>query len=799
MARRIKRVAVLGSGVMGSGIAAHLAGVGLRTLLLDIVPPELSADDARRGVKREDRAFRDRFATSNLERARSARPAVFHDPDDVALIEPGNFEDDLGKVAECDWIVEAVTENMEIKRALFARVDSVRQPGTLVTSNTSGLSIRGMTEGRSEDFVRNFFVTHFFNPVRYMRLLELVVGERTDPAAALELARFGADRLGKGIVYGKDTPNFIANRIGVFAMMAALHAMLREGFSVEEVDAVFGPATGRPKSAIFRTADMVGLDTLCHVADHCYSALPEDEARETFQVPELLRELVKRGLLGQKSKSGFYKKQGEEILALDVKALEYRASQKIKADSLGAVKGIEDAGQRIKTMVSAGDRYGKLAWEVLARTLIYSANRLGEIADDIVNVDNAMKWGFNWELGPFETWDAIGVRESTERMAREGLQVPARVREMLDQGITSFHGGSVSRPTYYDLASKAQRELAIDPRQVRLGALREAGKVVRENKGATLYDAGDGVLLLEPHPKMNAVDDDVVALLLGAVDLAEAEGWTGLVIGNEHKEAFSAGANLHALLTSIGKGAWHEVEKLVTDFQAANLRLRYSDIPVVTAAAGLALGGGAEMLMGADAVRAHAELYMGLVEVGVGLIPGGGGTLEMLERFCGDLPDDPGFDPLPFLRLAFQDIAMARVSSGAEDARKLGYLRGADGVTLSRDLLLHDAKQTVLGMARAGYRRPRPIGFRLPGPSGAAAFRWFLDTMKQGHQITEHEQKIGARLAWVLCGGETSTRVKTSQQRVLELEREAFLSLCGEAKSQERMQHMLKTGKPLRN
>jgi 3-hydroxyacyl-CoA dehydrogenase len=793
MALKIKRAAVLGAGVMGSGIASHLAGVGIKTLLLDIVPPNLS--EAEKG----QRAARNRFPASALEKAVKAKPPIFYNTDDAALIEVGNFEDDLGRIGDCDWIVEAVTENIEIKRALFAKVDAARKPGSVITSNTSGLSIRSMTEGRSDDFTRCFFVTHFFNPVRFMRLLELVAGERTDRDIFAAMAKFGADRLGKGIVFGKDTPDFIANRIGVFAMMYTVHIMLRDGFSIEEIDTIFGPPTGRPKSAVFRTADMVGLDTLCHVADHCYASLTQDEMRDVFKVPDVLREMVKRGWLGQKSKQGFYQKKGEEILALDYKTLEYRPAAKIKADCIGATKNIEDVGARLKAICSGEDRLAKLAWEVMARTVIYSANRLGEIADDVINCDNAMRWGFNWELGPFETWDALGLRASVERMERENLPVPGRVKEMLGSGATSFYGGTPGKPTTFDFGARAHKELPLDPRQIRIAALKEAEKVVRKSPGATLYDMGDGVLLLELHTKMNAVDNDVVSMLHQAVDLAEAEGWNGLVIGNEHKEAFSAGANLFAVLMAINNKQWDALEKLVRDFQRANLRLRYSDIPVVVAPAGLALGGGAEMTMGGDAIRAHAELYMGLVEVGVGLIPGGGGTLAMLERFCGNLPDDPGFDPLPFLKGAFQNMAMAKVSVGAEDARKLNMLRPHDGITLNRDLLLHDAKQMVLGMARAGYRRPRPMSFRLPGASGAAAFRWFLDGMRQGHQITDHEYKIASKLAWVLCGGDTSTRVKTPQQRILDLEREAFLSLCGEPKSQERMQHMLTKNKPLRN
>ena len=456
-------------------------------------------------------------------------------------------------------------------------------------------------------------------------------------------------------------------------------------------------------------------------------------------------------------------------------------------------------GQRIKAMVGADDRYGKLAWNVLSHTLAYSAARIGEIADDVVNCDRAMRWGFNWELGPFETWDAIGVRESCERMARDGLAVPRRVQEMLDRGVQSFYGTSAAHPTYFDFGSGGARDLPLDPREVRLPALREASKVVRDNPSATLFDMGDGVLLVQFHSKMNAVDENIVQMLHGAVDLAEADGWAGVVIGNDDKEAFSAGANLKQMADSIQYRNWKAIEELVSGFQAANLRLRSSDIPVVTAPAGLALGGGAEMVMGADAVRAHAELYMGLVEIGVGLIPAGGGCLEMVERFCAGLPDDPGFDPLPFLKLAFGNIAMGKVSTGAEDARKLGLLRPTDAVSLSRDLHLYEAKQTVLGMARAGYRRPRPLSFRLPGAAGAAAFRWALDNMRSGHQITDHEHKIGCKIAWVLCGGETTTRMRTSQQRILELEKQAFLSLCGEPKTQERIKHMLEKGKPLRN
>jgi 3-hydroxyacyl-CoA dehydrogenase len=799
MGYEIKRVAVLGAGVMGSGIAAHLAGVGLKTLLLDIVPPELSEEDKGKGITREDPAFRNRFAASAIQKAKKAKPPMFFDPEDADLIEIGNFEDDLHRVADCDWIVEVVVEKMSIKQALFEKLEQHRRPGALVTSNTSGLSIKEMCAGRSDDFRKHFFVTHFFNPVRFMRLLELVAGEETDPAAMEAMARFGSDVLGKGIVYGKDTPNFIANRIGTYGMMYTLQAMVRDGFTVEEIDAVFGPVSGRPKSAVFRTADIVGLDTLAHVADNCYQSLTDDPEREVFKAPEFLGKMVQEGMLGAKTKAGFYKKIDGEINALDLQSFEYKPKQKVRADSIGKARKIDDVGKRIAKLLEGDDRLAKLAWEVTARTLIYSANMLGEIADDVVNCDRAMRWGFNWDLGPFETWDAIGVRSSVERMQADGMEVPEVVTRMLESGVESFYGGSVARPTYHDVATGEQREVPVDERQILIGALKEADMVVAKNASAHILDIGDGVLLVEFHTKMNAVDVDLTQMMIKAVDLAETDDWQGVVIGNEHVQSFSVGANIFALIMAINQKKWDVIEEMVKGFQDACMRLRYSDAPVVAAPAGLALGGGAEIVMGCDAVRTHAELYMGLVEMGVGLIPGGGGTLDLLERFMAGAPDDPAFNPLPLIQGAFMNIGMAKVSVGAGEAFKYRMLRPCDRITFNRDLLFHDAKQTVLGLARAGYRRPRPLKFRLPGASGAASIRWFLDTMTRGNQITEHEYLMGSKLAWVLCGGDTSVRVKVTQQQILDLEREAFLSLCGEPKSLERIQHMLTKNKPLRN
>ncbi len=799
MAQRIKTVAVLGSGVMGSGIAAHLAGVGLKTLLLDIVPPEFTEADQKKGLTQDDPAFRNKFALSNIAAAKKSKPPVFYNTEDAEFIHAGNFDDDLDKIAECDWIVEAIIERLDIKQQLFAKLDAIRKPGSLITSNTSGLSIKGMCEGRTDDFRQNFFVTHFFNPVRFMRLLELVAGEETNLDAMHSFAQFGADVLGKGIVYGKDTPNFIANRIGTYGMMYLLNAMVEQDFTIGEIDALFGPASGRPKSAVFRTADLVGLDTLAHVAQNCYDSLTEDECRDTFKMPQFVLDMIDKGMLGSKTKGGFYKKIDGKICALDWKTGEYAPKEKVRADSIGAARGVEDVGKRIKTLVNGTDRFAQLAWECTAQTLIYSANRLGEIADDVVNCDRAMRWGFAWDLGPFQTWDAIGVAESCERMAKDGYEVPKLVTEMLDKGVTSFYGGTAVKPLYYDVVKKEEVPKPVDARLITLAALKEQDKVLEQNAGATMYDMGDGVLLLEFHTKMNAVDDDIIAMIHKTIDKAEDEGWNGVVIGNEGKDAFSAGANIFAVMMAIQMGQWDQLEQMINSFQQSTLRLRQSDIPVVTAPAGLALGGGAEIVMGADRVRAFAELYMGLVELGVGLIPAGGGCLELLERFMEGAPDDPSFNPLPLIQGAFMNIGMAKVCVGAEEGRKFGMLRPHDQITLNKDRLFHDAKETALGMARAGYRQPRPAKFRLPGENGATAIRWFLDGMMRGGQITEHEYLMAGKLARVLCGGDTSCRVKVGQQHILDLERETFLSLCGETKSQERIQHMLTKNKPLRN
>jgi 3-hydroxyacyl-CoA dehydrogenase len=785
MVQPIKRVAILGSGIMGGGIAAHLASAGIPSLMLDIVLKDSGND-------------KNKLVRMGKEAVLKAKPAAFLTPRDADLIEIGNFDDDFARIKECDWIIEVVKEDLDIKRSVFAKVDQHRRPGSIVASNTSGLPLQKMAEGRSDDFRKHFLVTHFFNPVRYMKLLELVIGPETDPEVAKYLADFGADVLGKGIVWGKDTPNFVANRIGIFGMMATMRAMDKLGLRTEEVDAICGPPMGKPKSAVFRTADIVGLDTIVHITKNCYEMLVHDEMRDIFKVPDYLEKMLQKGYLGQKVKGGFFKKVGKEVSSLDLATMEYRPQQKTKFASVGAVKGIEDVGQKLKKLCAADDKAGQLAWMTTAATLNYAANRLGEIADDIVQIDNGMRWGFNWELGPFQTWDALGVKETVARMEKEGIEVAPKVRELLKSGKDSFYGGTPGAKTYFDYGRKDYLPVPQPPKQILIAALKEGKRVVFENPGATMYDIGDGVGLLQFHTKANAVDTDIIAGINEAVDRAEKD-FHGLVIGNEDPMFFSAGANLFAIMVAIGQKKWADLDKMIAAFQAANQRIRYATVPVVAAPAGLALGGGCEIVMAAPAVRAHCELYIGLVEVGVGVIPAGGGCMNLLKRWMAGAPDDASFDPIPMIKQTFMAIGLAKICTSAEEARENKILRAQDGVTLRRENLFHDAKQIVLGMYKAGYRRERPATFRLPGMSGAAMFEWFVFNLKAGKQASDHDEKVMRHLARILCGGDTAQYAPVSEQHILDLEREAFMSLCGEQKTQERMQYMLMNNKPLRN
>ncbi|MCK5690666.1 3-hydroxyacyl-CoA dehydrogenase/enoyl-CoA hydratase family protein, partial [Myxococcota bacterium] len=635
MRERFESAAVIGAGVMGSAIAGHLAGAGIRVHLLDIVPPDLEGD-----AKKDPRA-RSAFAEKGLKGLLKSKPAALYSPDAARLITPGNLEDHLDQIADCDLVIEAVIERMDIKKSLFAKLAEVTGPDTILASNTSGLSIADIGSDLDKEARERLIVLHFFNPVRYMRLLEVVPGPETSTEVFDKSVKIG-EMLGKGIVYGKDTTNFVANRIGVFAMMQMMHTMVEDGLSLTEVDKIAGPPMGRPKSAVFRTGDLVGIDTLVHVAANCYDSLPDDEARDVFKVPEWIQEMVKNGLLGAKTRAGFYKKAGKEILAIDPATGEYKSQEKVKFDSVAATKG-KPVGKRIATLISGDDKAAKFAWKVLSKALVYSATRMGEIADDIVNIDRAMRWGFNWDLGPFEVWDAIGVADSVKRMQDDGMTVPAWVIDMLESGRTSFYDGTPSEYNFYDVKSKKEARVSYTKKHIRLDALKDDKKrIVRENAGASLVDLGDGALCLELHTKMNTVDGDVIEMMNTAVDEAE-KNFEAIVIGNDG-EHFSAGANLMLIYGAAQQKDWKQIEGVVRGFQAAGQRLRYAQVPVVAAPFQFAFGGGAEIAMAANAIQAHAETYIGLVEVGAGLVPAGGGCLRLVERWTAGLDQAPNVD-----------------------------------------------------------------------------------------------------------------------------------------------------------
>jgi len=797
MTYRIRKVAVLGAGVMGSGIAAHLANAGIPALLLDIVPRNPAPDEDT-----STRAFRDKYAASAHAGLAKQRPAPLVSKAAGALIEVGNFEDDLHRLQEVDLVIEAIIENMDIKQNLFARVEENIRPGTIVASNTSGLGIAGMVQGRGDDFRKHFLVMHFFNPVRYMKLLELVAGTETSPEVVQAVHAFGEETLGKGIVYGKDTTNFIANRIGVYGIMKTLREMSAYELTVEEVDKIFGPPMGRPKSAVFRTADIVGLDTFVHVSKNCYDTLVDDEEREVFNPPPFIQQMLDAGMLGDKSKQGFYKKTtgadgSRVILSLNLGTLEYEEQKKVRFDSLGAARGIEDPGKRAATVLTGDDKAAKFAEVVTLSVLAYASRRIPEIADDIVNIDRGMRWGFAWDLGPFELWDAYGVRKGVERMRELGIAPAPWVEKMLAQGRESFYGVDYTSDTYWDLDASTSAAVPENDRTLRVEHLKRGNRKVKENFSASFWDMNDDVLLLEFHTKMNSIDDGIIEMMNTAIDTAES-GYRGLVIGNDAQN-FSAGANIMALLMAAKAGQYESIRTMVSGFQQVNQRMRYSSVPTVAAPGGLTLGGGAEVTMGANAIQAKSELYMGLVEVGVGLIPGGGGNLQLLRNLYAPFATDPDFDPFPFIKKLFLTIGMAKVATSAEEAREAGFLSASDGISMNGDFVLSDAKARVLGMSNAGFRPPRATPFLLPGRAGAATIDMMLYDMELNGQVSAHDRLIGSKLATVITGGDCSPTVPVTEDYLLELELEAFLSLCGEEKTQDRLAYMLQNNKPLRN
>jgi 3-hydroxyacyl-CoA dehydrogenase len=801
----VKKAAVLGAGTMGAQIAAHLANAGIPTLLLDLVPRE-NQPPARQSSGSASSGNKDlnAIARAGLEAAKKSKPAAFFTPDRASLVTIGNFEDDLSKLKDCDLIIEAVVEDLEIKRSLYERIEQHRRPGSVVASNTSGIPLRRLAEGRPEDFRAHFLGMHFFNPPRYMHLVELIRTEWTKPEVSCSMFGFLDERLGKGVVVAKDRPNFIANRIGTYGALVTIRTMLDDGYSIEEVDKITGPAAGRPKTATFRTFDLVGLDVFAHVVKNLHANLSDDPEREMFVMPELVANMINRGLLGSKTKAGFYKREkGEgdkrEIWTLDTRKLVYRPSQRVKLPALDMAKNIDNTGERLKTLVWSNDRVGAFLWKTLSRTLCYTADRIPEIADTVVEVDRALRWGFNWELGPFEVWDAIGVEKSVAKLSEEGRAIPANVQKLLDAGAKTFYHQENGQRSYFDFASSEYLPASDPPGTIILKSLKDRTGVMRKNSGASLIDLGDGVAGLEFHSKMNSIGGDTLEML--RFGIAETEkNFIGLVVGNQGVN-FSVGANLMLMLMEAQDENWEELDMIGRFFQQSVMSLRYSPKPVVVAPFQMVFGGGCEMVLHADRVRAGAETYIGLVEVGVGIIPAGCGTKEMLVRAMDSIPSDlKDGDPFPFVKRAFETIALAKVATSAEEARHFGFLRDQDSISMNPDRLIADAKKQVLALAASGYVQPQPRTDILAlGAPALATLKLGVHLMKRAGYISDHDALIGEKLARVLTGGDLNHATRVSEQYLLDLEREAFLSLIGTRKSQDRIAHMLKTGKPLRN
>jgi 3-hydroxyacyl-CoA dehydrogenase len=807
MKRRIEKAVVLGAGTMGARIAAHFANAGLPCVLLDIVPPDLAAGapaDARNKIVR-----------AGLEAAKKAKPAAFFTTGLADRVAIGNFEDHLGRCAEADWIIEVVAENLEIKRKLLSRVAQVRKPSSIVTTNTSGLPVHLIAEGLSDEFQQHWAGTHFFNPPRYLKLVEVIPGPKTSPEVIETLSEFCDRRLGKGVVVAKDTPNFIANRIGTFSMLNALRLMGALGMTIEEVDACTGPAIGQPKSATFRTADIVGLDVLLHVVKNIYESVPNDESREMYRVPVLVEEMARRGWLGDKTGQGFYKRvkgEGEkEILTLDVNKMEYRPRQKPRFASLEAGKSVEDTSERLRTLLGPvlsgrqGDQAQQFLWGALSETCLYAARRLPEISDRIEDVDRAIRWGFAWELGPFEVMDAIGVKAFAAQVQKENRILPLLLERLLASGRKGVYESEKGTTNVFDLSTGTAKKLDEPKGVLILKSLKDAGREVERNSGASLIDLGGGVVCCEFHSKMNAIGADLIAMIHKGLKRLETD-FDAMVIANQAVN-FSVGANLMLVLVGAQEQEWDELHLAVKQFQNVNLAIKYAPKPVVAAPQGMALGGGCEVSLHGARIQAAAEAYIGLVEAGVGLIPGGGGSKEMLIRANEHAAGGEDLDLFHALRPVFETIAMARVGTSAEECRELGFLRREDGLSMNRDRLVADAKEAALALVRSGFK-PRAASWqegaqttqiKVLGEQFLAAAKMAIHMMQRGGYASEHDAVVGKKLANILAGGPLSAPQMVSEQYVLDLEREAFVSLCGEKKTQERIAHTLKTGKPLRN
>jgi 3-hydroxyacyl-CoA dehydrogenase len=801
MTRRIKKIAIVGSGIMGSGIACHFANIGVEVLLLDIVPRELNDKEKAKGLTLENKIVRNRLVNEALMTSLKSKPSPIYSQKFADRITTGNIEDDLHKIKDVDWVMEVVVERLDIKQQVFEKIEKYRTPGTLITSNTSGIPIKFMNEGRSEDFQKHFAVTHFFNPPRYLKLFEVVPGPKCTQEVTDFLMMYGDKFLGKTAVLAKDTPAFIGNRIGIFGIMSLFHVVKEMGLTIEEVDKLTGPVIGRPKSATFRTIDVVGLDTLVHTANGVKDNCPNDEMRDQFVIPDYVNTMMENNWLGSKTKQGFYKMTKNasgkrEILSLDLDTLEYRAKKSAKFETLELTKTIDNVTDRFKVLVAGKDKAGEFYRKSFAAMFAYVQNRIPEISDELYRIDDGLRAGFGWEHGPFQIWDAIGVAKGVEIMKAEGKEPAAWVTEMLAKGETSFYSVKEGATFYYDIPAKSHLKKPGQDSFIILDNIRKTNEVWK-NSGAVIQDIGDGILNLEFQSKMNTIGADVLTAINKAIDLAETN-YQGLVIGNQAAN-FSVGANIGMIFMMAVEQEYDELNYAIKYFQDTMMRMRYSSIPTIAAPHGMALGGGCEISLHADKVVAAAETYMGLVEFGVGVIPGGGGSKEMALR-ASDL-FQKGDVQLNVLQEHFLTIGMAKVATSAYEAFDIGLLqKGKDVVVVNKERQIAQAKQHAMLMAEAGYTQPAARkDILVLGKQALGMFLVGTDSMEASRYISEHDKKIANKLAYVMAGGDLSEPTKVTEQYLLDIEREAFLSLTTERKTLERIQHMLKTGKPLRN
>ncbi|MEO0899854.1 MAG: 3-hydroxyacyl-CoA dehydrogenase/enoyl-CoA hydratase family protein [Bacteroidota bacterium] len=801
--RAINKVAVLGSGVMGSRIACHFANIGVEVLLLDIVPRELNAKEQAKGLSLDHPAVRNRLVNDSLKAAVKGKPGAIYHKEVAEKITTGNFDDDFEKIKDCDLILEAVVERLDIKKIIFDKVDTHRKPGSIVTSNTSGIPIHMMAEGRSEDFRKHFLGTHFFNPPRYLRLLEIIPTADTDPGLVNYLMHYGDLFLGKKTVLCKDTPAFIANRVGIFAMAKIFRLIDELDLTIEEVDKLTGPATGKPKTGTFRLSDLVGLDTTFHVLNGIRENCPDDEQRALFEAPDYIKQMVEKKWLGDKTKQGFYKKTKDEkgarkILSLDLNTLEYREKMKVNIPSLKLVKNTTNLSKKLNTLFAAEDKGGEFTRKSSLALWAYVSNRIPEIADDLYQIDDAICAGFGWEKGAFQAWDMIGLKNTLSMFEAEGLKLADWVHEMIAAGHETFYKIQHGKPYYYNISSKSYKPVPGTESLIILENLDKEKKILG-NADASVLDLGDGVLNVQFHSKMNSIGEGNLKAIHEAIDYAETHGYNGVVIANEG-ENFSVGANIMLMLMMATQGEWDDLNVAVKTFQDTSMRIRYSNIPVVVAPHAMTLGGGCEFTMHADKAVASAETYIGLVEVGIGVLPGGAGTKEMALR-AADIYQNDAVLGINVIQKALMAIATAKVATSAHEARDLGILRPDDKIVVNRDRRIKEAKETVLAMAAEGYVAPQPRkAIPVLGRNGLSSLYAGIAAMQYGHYASEHDAKVAKKVAYVLCGGDISGNMtKVSEQYLLDLEREAFLQLASEKKTMERMQHMLTTGKPLRN